>query len=255
MRNKRNVFLLGLLLALALVSALAAMRPQKATSEQTAAERQFAKLDAELPIVDVSAPEPTDPKERAKREAKSKQYNRGRQNVGPETTVTTYFYDWPENFKALPVDESDVIIIGEINNGIAVLTTDKSTVYSEYFIKPESALKDIPGKVQTGKLIVADREGGRVRFPSGFISRYQVTGFGMPQLGRRYLFFLKINDTGDYSILTGYELRGGRIVALDSSPGVVKFERYSGMAEDEFLNAVSAAIEKTSVSSSRKPTP
>ena len=89
--------------------------------------------------------------------------------------------------------------------------------------------------------IVAEREGGRVRFPSGVIFRYFVDGRGIPKVGHRYLLFLKQLDDGDFSIVTGYELVGGRVAPLDVT-GVVPFAKYKGADETEFLSLVRDSI-------------
>ena len=46
----------------------------------------------------------------------------------------------------------------------------------------------------------------------------------MPQVGCRYLLFLEqVNSEVEFRILTGYELREGRVFPLDESSGVVHF--------------------------------
>ena len=60
---------------------------------------------------------------------------------------------------------------------------------------------------------------------------------GMPQVGHRYLLFLKLLDDGDYSILTGYEFLNGRTVPLDET-GVVPFDKYKDREEAKFVSEV-----------------
>lgn len=214
-----------------------------------AAENQklLAKLDAELPIVDSTAPDPADPKEKAKRNAKGKRYNSEVHRVAPGLIRTMEVHDWPSDFSALPVTESAAIVIARITNAQAYLSEDKSTVYSEFTGKVENILKDVKKTINPGQSIVSERLGGRVRFPEG-ISRLHVAGFGTPKVGCRYLLFLKSVGGGtDLTILTGYELVDGRVSPLDESRGVVHFEKYQGFDENTFIEAVRTAVANESV--------
>ncbi len=77
----------------------------------------------------------------------------------------------------------------------------------------------------------------------------------MPQVGRRYVFFLLSNvETQSFTIITAYELRDRRVYPLDGSSRFkkemiireyVEYDRYEDAKEDIFLNEVKAAINKT----------
>jgi len=237
---------------LALGSSVWSRAPQKQTvnpNDKVAAENQkvLSKLDAELPIVESTAPELSDPIERSKRNLKGKRYDSEVQRVAPELTRTMEVHDWPSDFSALPVTQSAAIVIGRISDARAYLSANKSTVYSEFTSKVEAILKDTKNIITPGQSIVSERLGGRVRFPSGFISRLHVAGYGMPQVGCRYLLFLEqVDDGGEFRILTGYELRDGHVFPLDESPGVLHFEKYQGFDESIFVDTVKAAIAKES---------
>jgi hypothetical protein len=250
--NKKMGVLLACLV-LALGSSVWSRVPQKQTvnpNDKVAAENQkvFSKLDAELPIVDSTALEPSDPIERSKRNVKGKRYDSEVQRVAPELTRTMEVHDWPSDFSALPVTQSVAIVIARVSDARAYLSANKSTVYSEFTSQVECILRDTKNIIRPGQSIVSERLGGRVRFPSGFISRFHVAGFGMPQFGCRYLLFLEqVGDGGEFRILTGYELRDGHVIPLDESRGVVHFEKYEGFDEDTFVNTVKAAIAKESL--------
>jgi hypothetical protein len=200
--------------------------------------------DSQVPVVDYDSSEPTDLKERAKREAKSRKYNRKYPDIGPDV-IGGRIYHWPEGFPRLPVRQSNVIVIGGITEAHAYLSSDKNGVYSEFTLSVDEVLKDDSSTTQLkpGNAIVLEREGGRVRYPSAKVSQFSIIGWGMPRVGRRYVLFLTHNQQEqDFNILTGYELREGRVFPLDSSPGVVHFESYTNANEDGFLNELLAAI-------------
>jgi hypothetical protein len=90
-----------------------------------------------------------------------------------------------------------------------------------------------------GVSIIAEREGASVRLPDGRVIRYEIAYQGMPQVGRQYVLFLKYEPQGaDYRIITGYELRKGRVSPLDKAD---HFATYSNLREETFLNEVREA--------------
>lgn len=149
----------------------------------------------------------------------------------------------------LPAAQSDLVVLGEVVEAQAYLSNDKTGVYSEFTIRAEEVLQNNTGlSLAPAGLIVAERRGGAVRFPSGRIQHYKTHRQGMPQNGRRYLFFLKQNaQAQDFSIVTGYELRAGRVIPLDGEDvkdkrAELPFAKYRGAAESTFLSAVHEAI-------------
>lgn len=152
-------------------------------AQDAAATRKL--LDEFLPIVDFNSPKPTEPAARAKRLAKDRRHNLRRPPIGERNTKMTTVY-WPADFPALPVELSTTIVTGTVLDAKAHISEDRSGVYSEVTVKVEEVLKGaagIPG------VIVAEREGGRVRFPSGTIFRYFVDGLIIPKINHRYYYF------------------------------------------------------------------
>lgn len=210
--------------------------------------------DEQWPVADFAAPEPADPEKRRKRRARGARHdNEDRvREPGDEPGVlyrTLIINHWEAGLPALPAKESDAVLIGEVAEAQAFLSNDKSGVYSEFDIRVGEVLKnDSTSPVRDGRLITVERLGGRVKFPSNRVLPVLVHGQGMPRVGRRYLFFLKRLDTeGEYRLLTGYELRGGRVSPIDgvkpaagSSPW--KFDKYEGWEEAAFLKAVQEAL-------------
>lgn len=195
-------------------------------------------LDEQLPIVDFNEPKPTEPLAKAKRQVKDRRHNLRKRPISDGVTEMSTVYHWPTDFPALPTAQSTTIVIGKVSEAKAHLSDDKSGVYSEVVIDVDQVLKDEAGVAST---LVAEREGGRVRFPSGSIFRYFVDGLGIPKVDRCYLLFLKQLEDGDYSIVTGYEFRDGRVLPLDES-SVVQFGKYRGLDEARFINEVRESI-------------
>lgn len=153
-------------------------------------------------------------------------------------TSRTKFFDWPADFPALPVAQSSTIVIGRVLQANAHISDDKSAVYSEVVIKVDQVLKDNAGISST---LVAEREGGRVRLPSGSTYRYFVAGMGIPEVGHCYLLFLSQLEDGDFSILTGYEIRNGHVVPI-AEAAEVPFSKYKDSQEVKFVNEVRESI-------------
>jgi hypothetical protein len=188
-----------------------------------------------------SVSEPADPTARELRRAKNSRYdNRRPQPISEladgaeELPLITH---WWANISALPAAQSDAVVIGEVIDGHAYLSNDKTGVYSEFTIRVKEVLKagnQIP--LDADNSIVIEREGGAVRFPSGRVQKYRIAHQGMPRPGRQYVLFLKYNDLGhDFSILTGYELREGHVLPLDS---VDQFASYKNADKTSFLDTV-----------------
>lgn len=148
---------------------------------------------------------------------------------------------WWLGLSALPVAQSDAIVLGEIVESQAYLSKDKSGVYSEFDIRINEVLK-APKTISlfTGDIIIGERAGGAVRFPSGRITQYFFLGQGFPRAGRLYLLFLKMNEYGqDFHILTGYQLRRRKVQALDQTD---IFAQYEGRDQNSFFNDLREAI-------------
>lgn len=115
---------------------------------------------------------------------------------------------------ALPVQESGVIVVGEIISVKAFLSNDRRGVYSEFIIKPEEILKNTDGRNQME--ISADREGGVVIYPNGQRIMYQSSSLALPELGGKYLFFLvKRGESPNHEILASYNVKGEKVYRME----------------------------------------
>jgi len=196
-----------------------------------------------FPVTEFSATEPSDPKEQKRKEAKARRYAKTELSIDPFSDLVTAPGQWG-GLSAIPVNQSAVIITGTISNAKTELTPERKKVYSDFTIIIDEVLKnDDSTSLVPGSTISADRAGGRVRFESGKIALYQVTGQGMPQVSGRYLLFLTSTDQeSDYGILTGYELRDGRINLLDNPGDGHPITTSEGSDESSFLEQVRSAI-------------
>ncbi len=241
LRHKRLVFLLFVLLVVMTATTMTVLRGQE--QNKSSREGQQPQDENRWPIVEATAPEPATPELRAERQVKGRKYDKDVPTIGPEMVQTSIGYHWPSEFPALPVSQSDALVTGVVTEAQAYLSSDKTNVYSEFTVKVEQVLKsDGQPSLATDKSIVMEREGGRVRYPSGKISRVFVDGLGMPRVGQRYLFFLtRKGQEKDFSILTGYEMRAGHVYPLDDT-NVVNFQSYANADEKSFLEEVHKAL-------------
>lgn len=211
-------------------------------------------VDSQLPVVDYARPEPNEPEKRALLKIRGSRHTRGNKQIikelplGIEELPLTTHWWW--GVPAIPVDKSDVILIGQIVDAQANLSNDKTAVYSEFTLSNEEVLKNNK-PTPLANTISVERFGGAVRFQSGRIQHYRIDKQGLPQVGHRYLFFLKRNDTGqDFSILTGYELRAEHVFALDSAGTSANtklpFDDFNGCQESVFFDKVRNAVVNSS---------
>jgi hypothetical protein len=195
------------------------------------------------PIADSTAPEPADPVKRAKRRAKGEKYKESISQLADRNETIFSHQDWEAGLSAFPVSKSDAIVIGRVLDAQAYLSNDKTGVYSEFKVSTEQVLKnDRFASLNNNSSIVVDRKGGRVRYPSGHLALYQISGQDMPRAGHRYVLFLtRDNPEQDFSLLTGYELSAGCVVSLDNPTGH-PIAMQNGKDEASFLNELRSAI-------------
>src|ERR1043166_145475 len=206
---------------------------------------------SQWPVTDYQAPEQADAVSHAERLSRGKKFNRSKFELTPldinDQTIVTH--SETELLPDLPVSQSDAIIIGEVTDAHAYLSEDKTGVYSEFTVHVSNVLKNsIASPIAQATSIYLLREGGRVKFPSGRMHLYSISGVRMPVAGKQYVFFLKhLEETNVFSLLTGYELMEGKVSPLDE---LRQFGTYRGADEATFLNKVQEKISSTS-----QPTP
>jgi len=233
---KRQVFglVLPILLTVFAVTLIPSLDGQERRSRVPPQRKAFD--ENRFPIADFTAPEPSDEHERSKRRVRGRKYDKSSWSVNPEalsdSTVRVDSID--RKLPAFPLGQAKAVVIGITTDAHAYLSNDKSGVYSVFDVRIDEVLLNGSGlPLKNGTIIEAEREGGRVRFPSGKLHLYMISEQGMPHVAGRYVLFLTDGDNGSaFHILTGYELREGLVYPLDDLPNSRVYEKIN---EEEFL--------------------
>lgn len=239
MRNKKPLILLA---AITLTSLLV-INGQKVKYDGQPDVSQFPILDYEKK----STTAKSDDKER------KKYNNRHAPRISESSDSIFSISDWEVNLPALPVAKSAAVILGEITQAQAQLSEDETNIYSAFTIQIANILKnDDNFSLGVGKPIVVDRSGGRLRLPSGKIIVSQTDKQDLPRIGRRYVLFLTREEGDeDFHILTGYELREGKVFSLDKLRPGHPIAAYTGTSESSFFTDLNQVLANSSTSQSR----
>lgn len=190
------------------------------------------------------APEESDAQKRAARKSKNRRYNQSSPHsldlTKQEDGNVSGRIDESPSPRPLPVETSDLIIVGNITRRQPYLSENNTSIYTEFNVQTEEVLKQNGrSQVKAKDVVVAEREGGGIRLPDGKVTRYFVNIGFMPEVGRRYVLFLKSNATDqDYTIFCGYELRTDGVIPLED---IIDRAPYLGLTETEFLQVVKEA--------------
>jgi hypothetical protein len=216
-------------------------------------QQQIITKNSLLPIVDYET-EVTTSKSKQRLEKSSHFRNNCSPNNGPikefpgdDGPLPLAAHDF-NGLPALPIEQSDAIVLGIVGSGAAHLSDDRTGIYSEYSLVVSEILKDKTKALVPGPLAV-NRLGGAVRFKSGKIQRCKILLHGVPQTGLEYALFLRQTEAGDLIIITGYELSNSRITPLDGDPGEdprsrLPFAQYEGAERKNFLRDLRSAVKK-----------
>lgn len=257
LNHKATAVLILLALSALVLTASARLKNQApnrtgaSAQEPTDAEKVKNRIDfeAQFPVVNYDAPdaELNDPEKHPKRKAKNRRYDDysfGLSDPTPRVNETSIETEWSLHIAALPAAQSEVVIVGEVLKAGAHLSNNKNGIYSEFTVRVDEVLKDrrtLP--LTPGGLVAVERLGGAVVYPAGNKRIIRVAGQNMPRNKRRYVLFLNATEYDhDFSLLTGYELREGKVFPLDNS---IRMNAYKEMAEEFFLNHVREAIANT----------
>lgn len=249
---KKYICLFLLLLATAIAIVVPSLRGQgqgKAAPDREGEETI-------TPVVDFNAPEPAAPKEKALRRARNKRHDYWDNPADAQRFVLnddslpialeSGMSDGPKLY-AIPAQESDAVIIGEVTDARAYLSNDKTSVYSEFTIRVEDVLKDSTTLLYPRATIATERRGGTVKLPSGKRLVRGALGKTMPRVGQRYVLFLNYDKDGQiFPIITGYELRGDKVMPLDGVAHknglLAAYAVHEGADETTFINEVRQAV-------------
>jgi hypothetical protein len=245
MRAKLRLPLIFVLLVLFATVSLSLSNRNKADAGQDKKQPDL----SHFPMVDYEAVRQNDPNKDARRQKKSKKYNRKHApRIGESTEQIFHSIDWEVGLPAFPVTRSAAIVIGEITNVTAYLSEDETNIYSEFSIRVDEILKhDLANPIVIGGSVSAQREGGRVRFASGQTVAATVNHQDMPRIGRKYVVFLTHSfplggKIEEFYLLTAYELRDGRVFPLDPVLDGHPLAHYKGKSEEALLMDLRTAI-------------
>jgi len=198
-----------------------------------------------FPVADFNEPEPDTNSEsgRAKKEKRQRYDAFGfvPPKVEPWVAEVVQSPEGYFSFPALPVAESDVVLVAVVSSSEAHLSASKKGVFSEFNLTVESVLKTSSQDIKEGSVITADRIGGYVKYPNGQQVLMRVIGVNMPQVGSRYLLFLRAKWKPDLIIMTGYELSSEGVLPLDLPEQFLTLE---GITETELQKRVRDLLTK-----------
>ena len=150
----------------------------------------------------------------------------------------------------MPFASSDVVV-GTVSAAQTHFSNDRRDIYSEFKITIQDVVKTSANPyLRVGNSVDIQRPGGAVRLPSGKVLTRAVYANSMPQIGGRYLLFLKYDPSAeDYAVLMGYELDGDEVYRLDEvrvedtyNPQPVRSLRREGISESQFLARTKSAF-------------
>lgn len=239
-KHSAGIFFVLCFTLMVLGASLRINTPQE-PSKKTKQELRGPRFD-DFPIVDFDAQEPDDPEVRSIRQSTGRKYSKRYLPRISESTDQLYSSaDWDRGLPAIPVDRSSAVVIGTILKSQAHLTEDKTAIYSEFTVGVDMVVKDdSDSPIDIKRPVTVERNGGRVRMPSGKIIVSWTSHQNMPRTGSRYVLFLTHDfetkgDTGkNFYLLTGYAIQDGRVFPLDdtASGGVYKDAEESSFLKD-----------------------
>ena len=249
---KRDFTLITAFVALTLMLTLVAWSgsANQAVSPQEA-NQQGMTPENDVPVLDLKNAEKSGSDQLKGRKRGQSLHQRTKiEELKPEVEPLPFSAHGRQFIPALPVEQSNAIILGKVTERRAVLMDDRSGIYSEFSIKISEIFKDDLGGFFIDQVITTSRPGGTVRFPSGKTQQYTISLQGYPQQDKAYVLFLKRDELGDYSILTGYELSGSVVQPLDGKRNLPKnepdwqFGIYRGVSQESFRSDLQRALQK-----------
>ena len=237
---KLTYFLLVLVAGTIILSVVRHPKPIPTATASQKNREDYRKINERFPTADYADEQDLpDPEKNAKRNAKQKRYNDTdlvASQVEPGTDEAALFLEPHFTFPALPVAESEIVVVGTIGTAQALLSESKRNVFSEFTLTVEDVLKSKIQGVAQGSVLTIDRVGGHVKYPNGQKVLFRIAGLNMPQVGGRYLLFLtSTHNNKDISILTGYQLTPDGVIPLDYLHQVASL---AGVTEADILQRV-----------------
>lgn len=234
-------------MSLAVVTMLGGVHwAQSALSNPAGQERKERNLKDEVLTVIDAAPDEVDAEKKELRIKKNKRFNKSKRasllEEQQDGEMSGVFLESPPP-PPLPVT-SDLIVVGSIQKRQPYLSDNITIVYTELTVHIEDILKNnSSAPVYAFEPLIVHREGGAIRMPSGRIFRYLVAPLGsMPEIGKRYVLFLKHETEGDYKLVCGYELTDKTIKPLED---FADRDSLLDLTEAQFLNVLKQKISQS----------
>ncbi|HEY0366906.1 MAG TPA: hypothetical protein VGC73_10575 [Pyrinomonadaceae bacterium] len=229
---------------------MSAVRHSEPTTTATAGQQNrddYKKINQRFPTADYNDKQDLpDPEKNAKRKEKQIRYNDTdlvASHVEPGVDEAALFLEPHFTFPALPVAESEIVVVGAIRTAQALLSENKRNVFSEFTLTVEDVLKSRIQGVAQGSVLAIDRVGGHVKYANGQTVLFRIAGLNMPPIGERYLLFLTLkHNNKDISILTGYQLILNGAIPLDELYQVASL---TGATEVDILQRVRKLIQNS----------
>ena len=240
---------LVIIAAMAVFVLLANRQEQAASQSRQRLEQERLKADIEkvrrnkaaLPQADYDAPEPQDLAVRQLRKARGRRYPGGStsfEDMPRDITEIAGVSREPFEPRGLPMEQSDLAVVGTIADAKGYVTENKSAAYSEYSINITEVIKGMASLI--GSQVTAERPGAKVILPSGRTILVWDAYRGTPEVNHRYVLFLKYSPEGkDYVITMAYDLRNGRVMSIDRLSQCAFFD---GNEEAAFLDLVRSSV-------------
>ena len=239
----RTTWIIFVCVLLAMTLSLTVKNPSTSAEPTQQSRRAIKPLSHEdsikrYPIAEFDEPEPTDAvRKEALRERKIRNNDQTFSEPSAEDGAVGWFPERNFNFPALPVNESDVIVVGKVLSAKAHRSENGRGIFSDFEVTVEEVLKG-RSSFSDHNVIVIERTGGYLKYPNGRKVLFFVQGYGMPEVGARNVFFLKVVGQG-FRIVTAYELGPDGVLPLDLSR---QFERFQGEEETAFIDTLRQAV-------------
>ena len=159
--------------------------------------------------------------------------------AGP-TTPETLYVDEDGPTEALPVEESQTIVVGTIASFQPYVSNDRAFIFTDVRVCVDEFLK-VDGTPTP--MLTFERGGGVLLLPDG--QRLVVSGVGAirgTRVGRRYLLFLgRLFSAEAYSLLQAYDITDGRARAMERTGTASSVE---GLRADALVERVRTALRR-----------
>ncbi len=207
---------------------------------------RFEDAKRNFPTADYNEGDSLDPQKNAEMKEKQKRHNNFKfvpVHPQPWQTESVFVAEGLFEFPALPVAQSDFILLGTVEAANAHLSENKMNIFSEFTVVVGTAFKTARKEITEGSVLTVERIGGFVKYPNGQKILFRISGANMPKIGAQYLFFLNSKNKQDCSIITAYELTEKGALPLDES---AQFEALRGTAEADILKHLRDLLSKAS---------